>query len=230
MFSLLNMTFHTTPPISSSSLEPLITASSWLLQPLSPVLDDLASRSSKLLPSIQQPISLQDLDTSHSGLSSCPPQDIGTSPTYHQQNSAPLTVSNTHPMQIRSTNSIVKPNPKYGISTVLSIDTTPTIVAQAIKHPEWFNAMKEEYKALLCNQTWILVPPNPQHNLVGNKWVFRIKHHPDGSIERFKARLVAIGFHQCPGVDFYETFSPFINPITVHTILSIALHHYWAIR
>ena len=60
---------------------------------------------------------------------------------------------------------------------------------------------------------------------MGNKWVFRIKRHPDGTIESYRARLVAKGFHQRPKVDFHETFSPVVNPVTVRTVLSIGLHH-----
>ena len=64
---------------------------------------------------------------------------------------------------------------------------------------------------------------------MGNKWVFRIKQHPDGSIARYKARLVSRGFHQQLGINFHETFSPMINPITFRIVLSIALNHKWGI-
>ena len=58
---------------------------------------------------------------------------------------------------------------------------------------------------------------------MGNKWVFRIKQNPDGSIARYKARLVAEGFHQYPGIDFHETFSPVINLVIVRTMLRLHL-------
>ncbi len=90
--------------------------------------------------------------------------------------------------------------------------------------------MNVEFDALLKNHTWTLVPPSPSQNIVGCKWVFRIKRNADGSIERYKARLVAKGFHQQPGVDYTETYSPVIKPTTVRTILSIAISAGWCIR
>lgn len=56
--------------------------------------------------------------------------------------------------------------------------------------------MNEEFDALIRNHTWTLVPPKPEVNLIGCKWVYRIKWHVDGRIERFKARLVAKGYNQ----------------------------------
>jgi Reverse transcriptase (RNA-dependent DNA polymerase) len=64
--------------------------------------------------------------------------------------------------------------------------------------------------ALILNQTWSLVASPDNHNIVGCKWVYRIKRHIDGSIERYKVRLVAKGFTQKEGVDFFDTFSPVI--------------------
>ncbi|MDV3193983.1 MAG: reverse transcriptase domain-containing protein, partial [Sweet potato little leaf phytoplasma] len=90
--------------------------------------------------------------------------------------------------------------------------------------------MDTEYNALLSNATWTLVPPSPHLNVVGNKWVFRIKYNSDGSIQRHKARLVAKGFHQTPAIDFGDTFSPVIKPPTVKIILTLAVSHGWPVR
>jgi hypothetical protein len=66
--------------------------------------------------------------------------------------------------------------------------------SEACKSPKWQQAMKDEYNALFQNETWQLVPPQPGHNLVDYKWVFKVKRHVDGSIERYKVRIVAKGF------------------------------------
>ena len=55
--------------------------------------------------------------------------------------------------------------------------------------------MAAEFDALQQNGTWSLVPPRPNMNKVGCKWVYKLKHRANGSIERYKARPVAKGFH-----------------------------------
>jgi hypothetical protein len=106
----------------------------------------------------------------------------------------------------------------------------PTCFTIANKNPHWRRAMNLEFDALMKNGTWVLTSPSPNQNLIGCKWVYRIKRHADGSIERYKAHLVAKGFHQQPGIDYGETFSPVIKPTTVRTILTIALSAGWSIR
>lgn len=71
--------------------------------------------------------------------------------------------------------------------------------------------MDAEFQALQRQQTWSLVPAPPHANLVGCKWVFKIKLHNDGTIARYKARFFAIGFHQQARIDYLETFCPVIK-------------------
>ena len=76
----------------------------------------------------------------------------------------------------------------------------------------------------------MLVPAHPSQNVIGCKWVYRIKRKPDGSVARYKARLVAKGFHQRPGVDFTETFSPVVKPSTIRLIITLAVTNNWPLR
>ena len=75
----------------------------------------------------------------------------------------------------------------------------------------WHSAMREEIQALHANKTWTLVSFHLSMNVVGSWWVYKIKRRSDGSIERYKAHLVARGFTQQEGIDYSETFSPVIK-------------------
>lgn len=90
--------------------------------------------------------------------------------------------------------------------------------------------MDAEFKALIQNHTWDLVPRHPTMHVVDNKWIFRVKFNPDGSIQRHKARLVEKGFQQQPGIDFFETFSPVVKPSTIRVILTLAVTHNWDVQ
>jgi hypothetical protein len=87
--------------------------------------------------------------------------------------------------------------------------------------------MTEEYRALLGNNTWDLMPPPQNANIVFGKWVFRHKLKPDGSLDRYKARWVLRGFSQEQGIDFNETFSTVVKPAMVRVVLSIVLSLKW---
>lgn len=136
---------------------------------------------------------------------------------------------NIHPMFTRSKHGISKPKKVFGLSVIHS-EVEPTHFSEAIKHKAWQQAMSEEYEALIKQGTWTLVPSPSNSNVIGCHWIYKIKRHSDGSIARYKARLVAQGNQQYEGIDFTETFSPVIKQPTIRIVLSLAVHHNWTIR
>ncbi|KAK0581318.1 hypothetical protein LWI29_012417 [Acer saccharum] len=106
----------------------------------------------------------------------------------------------------------------------------PKTFKSALKDSRWIEAMQEEIKALHDNNTWALVSRPSNVNVVGSKWVFRIKYKENGSVDRFKARLVAQGFTQVSGVDYDETFSPVVKATTICLVIALSLSHNWSMR
>src|SRR6266511_2094247 len=87
----------------------------------------------------------------------------------------------------------------------------PCSLAEAKKRPDWHlweKAIQEELAMLKTSGTWELVDAPEDANIVGSKWVFRAKKDAAGNVVQYKARLVAQGFSQVPGVDYFDTFAP----------------------
>lgn len=84
----------------------------------------------------------------------------------------------------------------------ITTEKEPTTYAKAAIHDHWRKAISAELHAMEENKTWSVVPLPSGRKSVGCKWIFKIKYNADGSIERYKARLVAQGFTQQPGLDF----------------------------
>ncbi|XP_026436556.1 uncharacterized protein LOC113334538 [Papaver somniferum] len=107
---------------------------------------------------------------------------------------------------------------------------TPTFYSQAKKNHVWCVSMDEEHTALLEVDAWTKVPPHPSQNLVGCKWVYKVKHKANGIIERHNARLVAKGYHQLKGLDYTDTFSPVVKPTTIRIVLALDVNLNWDIK
>ncbi|GJS11981.1 ribonuclease H-like domain-containing protein [Tanacetum coccineum] len=113
---------------------------------------------------------------------------------------------------------------------VSSVSPLPKSHRDAFNDPNWQNAMCDECNVLIKNKTWTLVPRPTDTNIVHCMWLFRNKYFADGTLSRYKARLVVNGSTQLEGVDVDETFSPVVKPGTIQTVLSLATSRHWPIR
>ncbi|MCO5557882.1 hypothetical protein L7F22_011454 [Adiantum nelumboides] len=113
-------------------------------------------------------------------------------------------------------------------------DDFPISIKDALLSSEghlWKDAIYAELQALTEADTWDLVPPPEHHNIISCKWLLKKKFLPDGSLDRFKARLVARGFTQRYGVDYFETYSPVLGMASLRLLVAVAakynlpLHH-----
>ena len=90
--------------------------------------------------------------------------------------------------------------------------------------PHWKATMDDEMEALQSRDTWELVTCPVGASIVTCRWVFIVKYKLNGSVDRYKARLVARGFSQTFGVDYAETFSPVARLNSIRVLLSVAIN------
>ncbi|XP_074298856.1 putative mitochondrial protein AtMg00820 [Silene latifolia] len=133
-------------------------------------------------------------------------------------------------MTTRAQRGIFKPTHRMNLSATTSLSPVPKNPIDALNDPNWKNAMKDEFDALIKNKTWILVPRPPDVNITRCIWLFKHKFKANGDLERYKARLVVNGRSQQVGVDCDETFSPVVKPTTIRTVLNLAVSKKWSIR
>ncbi|CAM8902329.1 unnamed protein product [Rhodiola kirilowii] len=89
----------------------------------------------------------------------------------------------------------------------------------------WKEAINDEMDSIVGNNTWILVDLPPGHKALGNKWIFRKKRKVDGTIDKFKARLVIQGFRQNYGMDYFDTYAPVARISTIRLLIALASIH-----
>ena len=111
------------------------------------------------------------------------------------------------------------------------INLTPKAALNGPESEMWKSAMQTEMEALMRNGTWTLVPRPKNRNVISSKWVLTKKKDAHGVVTRYKARVVARGFSQIPGVDFNETFAPTLKMVPLRVMLAFSagfnleLHH-----
>ena len=102
----------------------------------------------------------------------------------------------------------------------------PRNIKEAKARPDWNlweEAMEEELRTLKEARTWEVVDMPKDANVIGSKWVFRAKKDAARNVVRYKARLVAQGFSQVPGINYFDTFAPVEQLASIRTILAFAV-------
>src|SRR5258708_18566720 len=110
-------------------------------------------------------------------------------------------------------------------SSLSSLESEPSSYPESMAGSDahkWHEAALEELNAQLSNGTWVLEKLPPGKKAIGSKWVFKIKRNADGTVERYKARIVAKGYNQRPGFDYMEIFAPTMRQATIRLVLALA--------
>ena len=105
-----------------------------------------------------------------------------------------------------------------------ALSDAPKTLAEALSRPDkdlWWQAAVKEVQALEESGTYTIRPKQLGDKPIGSRWVLRVKRNPDGSVERYKGRVVAKGFSQKPGIDYEETFSPTAKWAALRAILAL---------
>ena len=121
-----------------------------------------------------------------------------------------------------STYSHLDPSYQSYLMTISACHQEPTSFSQAVQDLAWRATMDKEIVTLEKTHTWVLTPLPPGKSPIGCKWVYKIKLNPDGTMERYKACLVAKGYTQREDLDFLETFSLVAKTVSVRVFFALA--------
>jgi hypothetical protein len=90
--------------------------------------------------------------------------------------------------------------------------------------------MTEGYQSIMKKDVWDIFPRPEGKPVVTSKWIYKIKHAADGSVEKYKARFVARGFSKVEGIDYEETFDPVARYTSICTIIYLATSMGWRLH
>ena len=109
-------------------------------------------------------------------------------------------------------------------------EVEPRNFKEAVQYEIWRNSMKSEIKAFEINKTYSIVDLPPGKTAIGNMWIFKYKYNADGTVERPKSRLVALGNRQVEGEDYDETFAPVAKMTTIRGLLRVVAGKGWIVH
>ena len=110
------------------------------------------------------------------------------------------------------------------------IDSEPSTYEEVVEQQMWKDAMVEEYQSIMKNDLWEVVSRPEGKSVATSKWIYKIKHAANGSVEKYKARFVARGFSQKEGVDYDETFAHVARYTSIRAIISLASVLSWRLH
>ena len=116
----------------------------------------------------------------------------------------------------------------YAYMMKVSEDREPETYSKAAEVLRWIEAMREEMPAFVVNNTWDLFPAfEATSKPIGCRWLDKIKHNLDNTINQLKARLVAKGYMQTHRIDYEQTFALVARMTTIHTMIRAATSKGW---
>ncbi|XP_050915649.1 uncharacterized mitochondrial protein AtMg00820-like [Lathyrus oleraceus] len=118
----------------------------------------------------------------------------------------------------------------FAFTSKLSSVEIPKSVQVTLEIPKWMEVVLEEMKALEKKKTWSVTSLPDGKKTIGYKWVFIVKCNSDGSIERYKVRLVAKVFTQAYGIDYSKTFAPVAKLNIIRILLSLVANMDWPLH
>ncbi|KAM3217568.1 hypothetical protein P3L10_027011 [Capsicum annuum] len=87
----------------------------------------------------------------------------------------------------------------------------------------WKEAVNSDIDSILSHHTWELVALPPKNKPFGSKWIFKWKMKADGTIDKYKARLVVKGFKQKEGLDYFDTYLPVTKITSIRMLIALAV-------
>jgi hypothetical protein len=117
--------------------------------------------------------------------------------------------------------------PSYVAYMMKLLDEEPTTFEEAVQKGQCKEAMTKEHQSIMKNEVWEIVPRPKGKSMVNSKWVYKIKHAADGSVDKYKARFIARGFSQKEEEDYDEMFAPVARYTSIRSIISLLASMGW---
>jgi hypothetical protein len=110
------------------------------------------------------------------------------------------------------------------------IDIEPSCHGEVVGQQVWQDSMTKEYQSIMKNDVWDIVLRLEGKYVVTSKWIYKIKHAADRSVDKYKERFVARGFSHVEGIDYEETFAHVARYTSIRTIISLAVSMGWKLH